>query len=58
MTVKEAYQRVKAMKFFIGQLWISNEPLLRAAYTDLDKAEQEYQEIAFGGVTNVTRASD
>lgn len=58
MTVEEAHLHVKAIKFFISQIWISNEPLLRATYTDLDKAEQEYQEIAFGGVTNVTRASD
>ncbi|WP_157054681.1 hypothetical protein [Liquorilactobacillus capillatus] len=58
MTVKEAYQRVKAMKFFIGQLWVSNELVLEKAYADLDKAEQEYSELAFGGVTNVTSTSD
>lgn len=58
MTTNESYKRVKAMKFFISQLWIGNEAVLKKAYADLDKAEREYRELAFGGVTNVTRESD
>lgn len=49
MTTNESYKRVKAMKFFISQLWIGNEAVLKKAYADLDKAEREYRELAFGG---------
>lgn len=45
----ENVKRVKAMKFFISQLWIGDEKVLKKAYADLDKAEREYQELAFNG---------
>lgn len=50
MTLKESARRVELLKRFISLLWIGDTSALELAYKSLEEAEEDYQELAFGGV--------
>lgn len=50
MTLEDAKTKVRVLKRFISLLWICDTFALELAYRDLETAEEEYRELAFGGV--------